>query len=247
MKNLAKTLFAVVAALGMGAAYAATLQSATIPFTSTGDTYADGSPVIDNEWYVLCWSANEKFGGLNADLTVKVEGDKVFCKAPLAENGGCDVTFVVNTPPTGGNYFVIMLDTRVDATTLAGKNAQGVPATVNGTGVARAVAIAELGSSNWATTVLGSGVAAYNPVAGENFKPAKISGITVDGDQAIITVSDMSVGAKYIVKSGATLDKINSTGLTEAKAGTFTNGGKEDFKFVIDSNDAKFFQVFLAE
>lgn len=246
MNKVAKVLFAFVAAAMVGSAMAASLSSATVPFLSTGDTYADGTPVIDGEWYVLCWSARNTFAGLKPDLTPVAEGDRVVGKAPLAENGGCDATFVVNNPPTGGNYFMVMLDTRIAPDKLAAK-VNGLPATVNGTGVAIAVALSDVKGGQWASTVTGSGTSTFDPVIGDNFKPAKISGISVEGDQAVITVSDMSLGAKYIVKSGSTLDNINTTGITEATAGSFANGGTADFTFVVDSDDARFFQVFQAK
>ena len=31
-----------------------------ISFSTTADTYADGTPVKDGEWYALCWSPRTK-------------------------------------------------------------------------------------------------------------------------------------------------------------------------------------------
>lgn len=259
MNKIARNLVLACAVGLAGYAFAST-QNTVIPFSSTGDKYGDGEYVIDNEWYVLCWSPNETFGGFDDTLTPLVSDDKVIVAVPFAKDHGCSVTFNVSPGKVadGGNFFVYLLDTRVSANSLETskvENAAGltVPASVKGSVLAKAVDLTD--DSEESSTKVASFTTAQESVAndntyeatlGENLVPASISNISFLDDYAVIEVSDMNPYIKYIVKYGTSPKDISSVDPENAPAqkGAFSTELKGDFKFVVDKDAAKFFQVF---
>ena len=112
--------------------------------TAGPDAYADGAPVLDGESYALVWTANETFGGLAADGSPAVAGDRLIVSAPLAKDGRCPETLFQISRKTAealaeGTYGIVLLDTRVasagGATNLAPR-VGGKPTMLNGWGEA---------------------------------------------------------------------------------------------------------------
>ena len=111
-----KIHISMIAAMAACAAFAAA-DDVLVTFSTPGpDTYADGTTVLDNEYYALCWSTNFPDFKINSDGTA--EGGKVVLAAPIAKDGRCP-TIVYEVDATlaasdyvGGGWAVYMLDTR---------------------------------------------------------------------------------------------------------------------------------------
>ena len=217
-----------------------------ISFSTTADTYADGTPVKDGEWYALCWSPRETFSGLDLNYNTLKSDEKLLILAPLAEGGRCpSVMFQVDSKkaPTGGNYFVYLLDTR-DVTGNTVANAKIVKTEdntercvpdgiVNGSAEAGSYkASASVGSSivsdAGTTSVATGGWSAVQP---------KITAFEVKGAKVKITVAGMMSGLTYKVNMGKDLNEME----TFAVEAPQTEDGKAFF--IIDPDDARFFKV----
>lgn len=234
------------ASLAVGAF--ADARNVLISFSTEADYYADGNPVLDGEWYALCWAKDGEFDGLTLDCEPVSADERVMVLAPLAKGGHCPyVIFQVDSAvaPEGGNYFVYLLDTRsADGTAVAGatKNDAGkrVPeSSLNGATASKTfTASTSIGSSisgnaAGATAVSGAWVASAVP----NEKQPRITAFKVENAKVKITVSDMIPGVKYNIYMGDSPSNFNSYGLTTPKTGV------EDAQFEVDPGDAKFFKV----
>lgn len=233
-----------------------------VSFYSTDDYYADGTQVLPGEWYALCWSPRTEFGGITYDFQPAVEGDKVFSMMPRAKryadgNVGCEYSiFQIDSSkvPSGGNYFVYLLDTRnADGTAVAKetKNEDGmlVPDTMlsgasvsgsftatafNGKKAKRRKAVA----SNVAASRVGTWDESALP---SDVKTPRIVDFKVVNDATVrISVADMMPGVKYNVKMGASPSGMTSYRLQAPK--TVAVEG-ETVPFEVSSEDAKFFQI----
>lgn len=112
------------------------------------DTYGDGvTPVLDGECYALVWIASEcEFAGFKYDGSLVdpinndiVSDDDFYYICPCAQGGKCPpLAFIVKeayrNAHKNGSYRVVVLDTRVTPTTLAGLNDDGTLRRVNGWG-----------------------------------------------------------------------------------------------------------------
>lgn len=242
-----KMFVAALAALA-GASVFASESNTFISFSSTGDTYADGTPVIDGEWYVLISSSDGSFGGFNSDGTVAVEGQKVHCLAPLALDGGCRDTFFQITPENAckdGYYAIYLLDTRTSATTVASTKEE-VYANLKGwTQAAKGGSNANsIYASN--TTIDSSKFdISASDLADAEENPAKITDISFDGDNAVITVENMHPALSYRVKYGASLDDVKTASTSNATnlQGPDNRSFSTKATFIISKEDANFFRV----
>ena len=142
--NMKRILTIVMIAIGL----AAFADYADLPFGyhSVGfDTYGDGKThVLDGECYALVWMASDcDFAGFESDGTlVDAEGNAVVYVRSLAEGGKCPpVDFIVKPEFTkshpAGTYRVVVLDTRVTESSLAGLNDDCSLRRVNGWGWAK--------------------------------------------------------------------------------------------------------------
>ena len=108
MKKMA--LFCAVAGVALGALAG---DGYKFKFSSTGDTYADGSAVQNGEVYALVWTANGTFAGFNADGSLADSKNSDVMAYSLAYGGGCPTTvFIADEDHEGGFYQVYLLDTR---------------------------------------------------------------------------------------------------------------------------------------
>ena len=105
-------LFCAVAAMALGASAG---DGFKFKFSSSGDTYADGSGVQSGEVYALVWTTNDvAFAGFKEDGTlVDAVGNDVMAYA-LARDGGCPTTIFIADETHGntGFYQMYLLDTR---------------------------------------------------------------------------------------------------------------------------------------
>lgn len=218
-------------------------------FSTPGpDTYADGKAIVDGEWYALCWTANESFGGLTPTCDAAVAGDKVLLMAPLAKGGHCPFTvFQVDSAsaPKGGKYFVWVLDTRDGA----GKPAAG--AVTDGTfkpktavyATQSAAAITGSSATSKATVATATAGAAWSDAAlsaeaAAVADQAKITAFKVEDAVVKITVSGMAAGARYNVSMGKDVENLSTYALEMPKT-----SADNDVTFAIDPGDARFFKV----
>lgn len=213
-----------------------------ISFSTTADTYADGSPVKDGEWYALCWSPRETFSGLDLNYNTLKSDEKLLILAPLAEGGRCPyVIFQVDSKeaPKGGNYFVYLLDTRDvtgETVAVATKDESGrrVPdGVVNGSAEAQSfTASASIGSSIASTSATGASIVAGDWAAVQ----PKITAFEVKDAKVKITVAGMMSGLTYKVNMGEVLDNMTSYEVTPQ------NDGSEAY-FIIEPDQARFFKI----
>lgn len=231
MKKLAKTLFMSLIAAAASSAIAADANSKLIKFSTAGDTYADGTAVLDGERYALCWSPNETFSGINvATWKGLADGDEVIRVVSCAKDGKCPLTIFVldgDEVKTTGNYFVALLDTRVSATQLSA-TVDGKPATVNG--AAEAVATGTYGvakAETSAPTVDQFGVAV----------PASLEIVTT-GENAIVKVVNINPLVTYSIKYGKTLSLEGGTATFQVE-NAFDKESSISFNF----DEANFFRL----
>lgn len=242
-----KMFVAALAALA-GASVFASESNTFISFSSTGDTYADGTPVIDGEWYVLISSSDGSFGGFNSDGTVAVEGQKVHCLAPLALNGGCRDSFFQITPdqaPTEGCYAVYLLDTRTSATAVA-ETKDAVYQNLKGwTLAAKADASEARVYASGSTTDSDSFEISASDLAEAEANPAKITGIDLQGENAVITVENLHPALSYSVQYGTSINDVKtaSTGTAVKLGSEQRNFTTKKATFIIRKEDANFFRV----
>ena len=209
-----------------------------ISFSTTADTYADGTPVKDGEWYALCWSPRETFSGLDLNYNTLKSDEKLLILAPLAKGGRCPyVLFQIDSKeaPKGGNYFVYLLDTRdvthaTPATAEQDDSGRYIPnGVVNGSVVAKSFTASASVGSNIATStsaVVGSWAAVQPKITAFEVKDAKVK----------ITVAGMMSGLTYKVNMGEDLNNMKSFDVkSQAEDG-------EAF-FLIDPKDARFFKI----
>ena len=214
-----------------------------ISFSTDSDVYADGTPVLDGEWYALVWSADGNFEGLNNDCSPVDANDLVVFTAPLAKGGRCPFTVfqIDSTSPMAkidGEYAVYLLDTRN-----AGKTAPAVmdeasrkPLTEVVSAVKSATSTA--GTSGSFASAEAAAVASGSEKWAVSDNVIKISGFKVVGAQVKITVSGMLPGINYGVKMGPALDQLS----TSAISGT-TDKRDSEVDFYVEPGNAKFFQV----
>ncbi len=236
MKLSKFVVFGVAAAMSFGAF--ADAANKMIRFESANDVYADGSVVANGEWYALCWADNG-FDGIKSDCTPVDTADKVLLVAPLAKDGGCpSVYFQVDSKgaPIGGQYYVYMLDTRINGVP-ASQNDAGKPAYVDSakeasvytiTGMSRGETIEGTVDPAWA--------ASFIDTSAEGFQTAKITNFAVTETGAEITVTGLMAGVKYSLLMGESLDKLDTYAAAQVK------GGSDYITFKIN-NGAKFFKL----
>ena len=257
--KFSKYLIAMAASMAVSGVFAekvnATVDansSVTIVFSTKADIangiydkYADGTMVKDGEWYALCWSANETFGGLNLDCTPAVEGDRVITKMACATGGHCPrVVFGGSNAPASGNYFVYLLDTRTpDRTSLSSTvliNGKKSPSVVNGVSEADKPSVYVVGST-WSES-------SANNV--DPFSQARISEIKVDDASGLVdlTVVGMMPNVQYNVQMGQQIEGVGGAALQKTYAVKIpkTDAEKDSegkVYFQIPKEEAKFFKV----
>lgn len=199
-----------------------------VSFASADDHYADGSGVVDREWYALVWSADGVFEGLKLDTSPIDANDEVALLAPLAKDGGCPYTvFQVDSrvAKAGGQYEVYLLDTRnADKTAAAPANAEGRPTAVNG--AVKAVH-AQIGGEWTASKV----------ELPAEVEPATIADIRLSGGKAVISVKNLLPGVKYNLLSGRVLGQLDHYVAEVPKTAA------DSADFIVDTEDAGYFQL----
>ena len=245
-------LFCAVAVLA-GGLFAG--ESLKFLFRSTGDTYADGSPVLDGEVYTLVWVADgASFEGFKADGSlVNPVANEITCITD-AENGGCDVLFIVEgaDAKTNGTYQVFMLDTRVNSTgedgavvtTVKGVDDDGNILSVNGYAPVVSAVFTTLSHDLVRSDPFegngGGGMVASALPEGEVPQPS-ISAVTVEKDGSVtIDVANTVPYVQYTISGGASVGAISQKGIATVLNG---NAGGTIRLRVANPGECKFFKV----
>ena len=205
-----KTLVAGFAGLLAAVAFAGK-DNVVVNFYTTGpDTYADGSTVVDGEYYALVFTpAGSEFAGINADGSA-VAPSKVALKAPLAKNGKCPyVTFQLTEEEAqafgNGSWAVYLLDTRRFAPA-----ADGSLAATGATGDTTHGYTLAATAGSFASVSASSALAADGLPADRS--DVKIKDIKLLDGKVYITVSGTTSAATYGLNAG---DAPNATAATD--------------------------------
>jgi len=239
-------IFSMAAAASMAVGAFADAANVLISFSTEADYYADGKTVVeDGEWYALCWSPRETFGGLDLNCNPVNADEAVLILAPLAKGGRCpDVVFQIDSATANrcaldsGYYFVYVLDTRDAAGKPAGKaveegTGRRIPSSTMNGSVAK--------SSNFKVSPsIGSGISSTAPAAESGSAWAavqpKITYFGVDSDKVNITVTGVMPGVGYKVKMGQSPNALTTF------SGVTSGTGTIEFKD-LDPKGAQFFTV----
>ncbi len=239
MKKIA--LFCAAAAMAAGA-FAG--DGYKFKFSSSGDTYADGTPVQDGEVYALVWTKTGVFAGFNADGTLAdPEGSDLMCMS-FASGGGCPTTvFIADERHEGGFYQMFLLDTRA----YSADGVAGAPAGVGAGNVLTSVKgySAVVSAKFTATTANLAGVASTTVDGSVGAElPADvpvpvITKVEVAGGKVLVTVGNIVPYVQYTVSGGKTPkaeDQRDMATVLSREAGTLTLA-------VSDPGENRFFKV----
>jgi len=223
MKKIA--LFCAVAAVAVGAIAG---DGYKFKFSSMGDTYADGTPVLNGEVYALVWTKTGAFAGFNADGSLVDAANNAVVGKSIAVDGGCTPTvFVVDESRTGGFYSMFLLDTRVTVADAAG-DVTKAPAGLAEDGSLKAVngsiavesASFEVASATVATVDgVAQGMVAAT-IDWANVPQPAVVGVDVGEGQVVLDVADTVPYVQYTVVGGATPAAIDAA----KPLATFLNG-----------------------
>lgn len=245
----------LAAATFAAGAFASYEDNMLIAFSTEGDTYADGSPVLPGEWYALCWSTDGNFDGITYDCKPLDSNDKIVRVGAFArelENGqvGCPLVVFQIKPDEAkansledGKFCVYLLDTRnAKGDGVAAKAGDRIgPAEIHGaTASTTAIVATSTGALGVAATVAAETASwEESAVVGEEVTEAKIEKIVPGNDEVEFTVSGLMAGVKYNIKAGSSPDPKTfnvwplEAPLTIADESTFT----------VDPKNAKFFMI----
>lgn len=204
MKKIALICAVVAVAFGVFAG-----DGYKFKFSSSGDTYADGSTVLDGEVYALVWTKTGAFAGFNADGTLAdPENSDLMCMS-FASGGGCPTTiFIADERHEGGFYQMFLLDTRAYSEAgvagapvgLGGGDAlasvKGYSAVVSAKFTAATSSLAGAGT----TKVVGSETAALPA----DVPTPVISSVDFSDGKVLLTVENVVPYVQYTVSGGTT-------------------------------------------
>ena len=215
MRKLA--LFCAVATMTVGA-FAG--DGCKFKFSSSGDTYADGSAVQDGEVYALVWvKSGASFAGFNADGTLTDPANNDLAAVSVAQGGGCVTTvFIAEEKDTAGAYYMYLLDTRIKVADADGNVTKKVSGLTDGkiTVVNTAIAVndPEFGLASADVAMVAgaeaSAIAAV-PVDDASLPQPVVTGFSLADGGATLTVSGTVPYAQYTVYGGSTPAGIDTT------------------------------------
>ena len=223
-----KINISMIAAMAACATFAAA-DDILVTFSTPGpDTYVDGTTVLDNEYYALCWSTNFPDFKINPDGTA--EGGSIVLAAPIAKDGRCPtIVYEVDanlaaSDYVGGEWAVYMLDTRKFTRDGEGNlvaSLSGSSKSVNmsgqvGTAVAGPGSVANL----YGVTAQSNEIAADE----ETLKP-EITSIRIVGGYVWVMAKNVAPYLTWGLAGGDTPDKID-TAKGDSQSGM--NADKDD-------------------
>lgn len=232
-----KKTIAVLFALLSVAAFAGADKDLNISFSTPGpDQYADGTPVLNDEYYALVWTPAN--GGEQT----------IVCAVKAAKDGKCvPVLFTVDAETyKEGTFGVYLLDTRVFATDENGDTkVTGLAGKFDADSQNVKVAVADgIVSSEGAivTADAAKGVSADGyDLAALNVPAPRVTKIEVENANVVVTVADTVPFVAYTLQAGSDVKKEFSV----PPAATCANGNKGgEIKLVTPKEPgAQFFKV----
>lgn len=232
-----KKTIAVLFALLSVAAFAGADKDLNISFSTPGpDQYADGTPVLNDEYYALVWTPAN--GGEQT----------IVCAVKAAKDGKCvPVLFTVDAETyKEGTFGVYLLDTRVFATDENGDTkVTGLAGKFDADSQNVKVAVADgIVSSEGAivTADAAKGVSADGyDLAALNVPAPRVTKIEVENANVVVTVADTVPFVAYTLQAGSDVKKEFSV----PPAATCANGNKGgEIKLVTPKEaGAQFFKV----
>lgn len=252
MKSRTKYLSAAAAVMLCGAAFAETAGDPLIAFSTVADKYADGfTSVIDGEWYALCQTPNETFGGFkiaNGEVVPACEGDAIRILVNKASGGRCPTIYfqLDATKDNSGNFFVYFLDTR-DASGVPAKTKAAIADSLNGWTAAVDGEGAPITVDTRSTTSAEARTTNYNAFEIDttgDFQPHVVS-IEPADDRVEIVVANMNPAIRYAVKSGATPSTVTTQAVKIDENDAVSTGTlkRENVTFSLKADDARFFKI----
>ncbi len=192
--------------LGMSAA-AAGLSQLTLSISTQGpDYYADGTAVQTGEKYLLVYvSDGAVFAGIQPDGTlVDPVGNKIVTESVAVEGSKCEFKAIQYPPslyPAGGDFLIVLLDTRNAAGVVGGLVAQLGTSDASGAASGDSTSLSSISlaatTASGAPALVASGIAAAP--AGTQ-KPV-ITSLKGAGDAVELKVGNVSAAAVYEVQS----------------------------------------------
>jgi hypothetical protein len=177
----------------------------TLAMSTPGpDTYADGSPVLAGETYLLVYvKQGAVFGGVQTDGSLVDPLNNVIVTSGQAVEGAkCGykaIQYPAATYPEGGSWVIVVLDTRKSDGTLGGLvAAQGV------SGANGAVSALSLGAAGGTTA---AGLSAAGPAPSPaGTPPPVIAAVQAGGGSVSLSIKNFSDTAIYQVQSATSLN-----------------------------------------
>lgn len=225
-----KIHISMIAAMAACAAFAAA-DDVLVTFSTPGpDTYADGSTVLDGEFYALCWSTNFPDFKINSDGTA--DGGSIVLAAPIAKNGRCPtIVYEVDaklaaSDYVGGEWAVYLLDTRNFTKDAEGKVIASLSGSTSKVNTSGNVGTAVAGAGKLAS--LAGNAAQSSEIAADDEHVAKpvITGIRVYDGNVYVSVAGVEPYLAYGLTGGDTPGKID-TARGAAKSGIEVDANDE--------------------
>jgi hypothetical protein len=222
------------------------LPQQTLQFRTEGpDAYADGTPVVPGETYALVYvKAGGAFQGVRPDGTLVSPDNVVVTTSVATDEHRCltkQIQYPVSLYPAGGQWLVVLLDTRSSASSVG-----GLVAASSGDGAGakcQAGGGTALGTLN--ATSPGGGLASTRPAAvPEGIQPPVITGIAVQGGGVHLTVANCT-NTTYVVESSADMGTWQTATANEADSRITPLGGGTGARTVplTEGASVRFFKV----
>lgn len=250
----------VTALLAGAAALAADLAQLTLSMSTSGpDLYADGSPVLAGETYLLVYvKAGAAFQGVRTDGSlVDPVNNAVVTRSAAVAGAKCGfkaIQYAADQYPAGGSWVIVLLDTR-DAS-----GAVGGLVAAQGAGVATAAASGSSTALNAVSASAASGGAsaltasAVSPAPADTPAPV-ISAVAPQGETVQVRIKNVTDKALYEIQSttdlasGAWQSAAGGKQRVQATAQTVVageNGAELPVAVQVPANDrVRFFRVIV--
>ena len=211
-----KIHISMIAAMAACAVFAAA-DDVLVTFSTPGpDVYADGTTVLDGEFYALCWSTNFPDFKINSDGTA--DGGSIVLAAPIAKGGRCPtIVYEVDAALAaskykGGEWGVYLLDTREFTRDGEGNVVASLSGSANKVNTSGQVGTAAAGAGSLAG--LSGAVALSGDIAADQEEAVaanlQITGIRVLDGNVYVSVRGVAPYLAYGLTGGDTPGKIDT-------------------------------------
>ena len=217
-------------------------------YTSGPDTYADGTPVVEGETYLFVYVPAGATFGIDTQGALQGGAVKLGQAAAWKDEAGnvrCPyrvLNYSTKEYPAGGSFQIVLLDTRVNTTTLGGfidSYTLGDAVTAPEMGIQKALASKTPGAAN--TMNAGSTVGSVKSLLDAATDTPVITAVEATGGAATVTIDNTRDFGQYTVMESATPDGgWQSAGADKVKG----NGNSVDVTVPASTAKVRFFKVF---